>query len=188
MPIAPLVTENLLPYTDSLESRSADAVDLIVIHCTELPDLATAREYGQKVHYEESGTGNSGHYYVERNGTIEQWVPIEKSAHHVRNFNGRSIGIELVNTGRYPDWLDSRKQLMKEPYPPPQISALITLLQALSECLPALTKIGGHSNLDTARVAASDRADLLVYRKQDPGPEFPWEEILSQVSLDWFET
>ena len=112
---------------------------------------------------------------------------LKKVAHHVRDYNERSVGIELVNLGRYPNWLDSRNQIMKEPYPPDQIDALLELLQNLLQRLPALKKISGHSTLDTTKVAASNQADRLVFRKQDPGPRFPWEDILAQVSLDWFE-
>ena len=36
-----------LPYESRLEQRPLSQVDLVVIHCTELPDLATAREYGE---------------------------------------------------------------------------------------------------------------------------------------------
>ena len=28
-------------------------IDLAVIHCTELPDLATAREYGERIHHDD---------------------------------------------------------------------------------------------------------------------------------------
>jgi len=181
------IAKKYLPYVQCLDSRSLDSIDLVVIHCTELPDLAAARQFGQCVHYKESGTGNSGHFYVERNGNVEQWVPLKKVAHHVRDHNERSVGIELVNLGRYPNWLDSRNQIMKEPYPPDQIDALLELLQNLLQRLPALKKISGHSTLDTTKVAASNQADRLVFRKQDPGPRFPWEDILAQVSLDWFE-
>jgi N-acetylmuramoyl-L-alanine amidase len=110
----PVIHEKPLFYASNLEQRPLESIDLIVIHCTELPDLATAREYGERVHYSETGTGNSGHYYIERNGRVEQWVPRHRIAHHVRGFNERSLGIELDNIGRYPEWFDSRKQVMAE--------------------------------------------------------------------------
>src|SRR5688572_21655062 len=46
-----------LPYESRLQARPRTQIDLVVIHCTELPDLATAREYGERTHYAESGTG-----------------------------------------------------------------------------------------------------------------------------------
>ncbi len=45
--MSPTLHEQPLPYVDILPERPVDAVELVVIHCTELPDLATAREYGE---------------------------------------------------------------------------------------------------------------------------------------------
>lgn len=173
-----------------------------MIHCTELPDLATARDYGERVLYPATGTGpdagpgtgpgtgtgtgNSGHYYIDRDGGTEQWVPLERVAHHVRGFNERSVGIELVNLGRYPDWLHSAHQKMTETYPPEQVSALINLIASLYSALPALRWIAGHAELDTALVAATDDASLQVHRKLDPGPCFPWPQVLAQCRLQRF--
>jgi len=180
---AALIVENYLSYVSRLETRAVGALDLVVLHCTELPDLAAARDYGQKIHYPESGTGNSGHFYIERNGAIEQWVPIDRVAHHVRGFNRRSIGIELINIGRFPDWLDSRKQEMSEPYPAPQIRSLIRLLLHLGNELESLEWIAGHQDLDRLKIPATDNPEWLVQRKMDPGPCFPWGKILAKVKL-----
>lgn len=183
-PPGPAVKERLLPYAQRLEQRTSDSIDLVVIHCTELPNLATAREFGEEIHYHTSGTGNSGHYYVNRDGAIEQWLPEECVAHHVRGFNARSVGIELVNTGRYPNWLDSRCQDMTEAYPDTQIQALSNLLGHLRARLPALRLIAGHEDLDTTLVAASDNPALQVRRKRDPGVMFPWASILPGCGLE----
>jgi len=179
----PEIISAALPYAQHLERRSPAAIDLVVIHCTELPDLAAAREYGERVHYTESGTGNSGHFYIERNGSIEQWIPLERVAHHVKGFNERSIGIELVNMGRYPDWYDSRRQQMPEAYPPGQIESLANLLDWLASELPGLKWITGHEDLDNRMVAASDDPEQLVRRKRDPGPRFPWAQLLGAIRL-----
>jgi len=180
----PNIVENYLPYVSSLEHRSLEAIDLVVIHCTELPDLASARNYGQSIHYPESGTGNSGHYYIERTGRIEQWVPRRRVAHHVRGHNERSLGIELDNTGRFPDWFDSRKQIMTEAYTLPQINKLLGLLLSLCTEMPNLKWICGHESLDTSKVQASDNPNLLVHRKKDPGPMFPWMDLLHNIPLE----
>jgi N-acetylmuramoyl-L-alanine amidase len=179
----PVILENLLSYVDRLESRDVSLIDLAVIHCTELPDLATARTYGERIRYPESGTGNSGHFYIERSGQIVLWVPVSRVAHHVRNCNRRSIGIELVNTGRYPEWFDSRKQTMSEPYPSAQINSLIRLLVYLGQELKSLEWLAGHEDLDTSTLAASDNPEILVQRKMDPGPLFPWEKVLVRTGL-----
>lgn len=171
-----------LPYVDRLQARSRDSIDLVVIHCTELPDLATAREYGERTLHP-SGTGNSGHYYIDRDGSVFRYVPDERVAHHTRGYNERSIGIELVNTGRYPDWFDSRWQAMTEPYPDAQIDALNALIAHLDAALPTLRQIAGHQDLDTDVVPASDDATRQVRRKLDPGTMFPWPRVLAGCRL-----
>lgn len=179
---APTIHARHLPYAELLAARAPDAVDTVVIHCTELPDLATARAYGERVLYD-SGTGNSGHYYIDRDGRIEEYVPSARSAHHTRGWNARSIGIELVNTGRFPDWLDSRRQAMDEPYTDAQIAALTALLRWLCGELQSLAQIAGHEDLDRDEVEASDDPALKVRRKRDPGPLFPWQAVLAAVPL-----
>ena len=179
---APTIQRQPLPYADLLAARPIEDITLVVLHCTELPDLATARTYGERPLYD-SGTGASGHWYIDRDGAIVEYVPVDRVAHHVRGHNAQSVGIELVNTGRFPDWYDSRHQAMDEPYPPAQIEALIALLDHLRETLPALRDIAGHEDLDTDRVSASDDPALTVARKRDPGPLFPWDTVLSRVPL-----
>jgi N-acetylmuramoyl-L-alanine amidase len=176
------ITEQLLPYEQLLEVRPVDQIDLVVIHCTELPDLAMAREYGERALYP-AGTGNSGHYYIDRDGSVQVFVRPERVAHHTRSYNLHSIGIELVNTGRYPDWLDSRHQAMNEPYTEAQITALIGLLTVLHAQFPNLRWIAGHEDLDTTQVPASDDPQKTVARKRDPGPMFPWSRVLIAVPL-----
>ncbi|MGH8086140.1 MAG: N-acetylmuramoyl-L-alanine amidase [Lysobacter sp.] len=184
----PAIRVEPLPYEARLEARPLAQVDLVVIHCTELPDLATAREYGERVLYEaradgSGGTGNSGHFYIDRDGSVHCWVGLDRVAHHVRDYNARSIGIELVNTGRYPDWLDSRRQGMDAPYTEAQMVALEALLRHLQAGLPSLRFIAGHEDLDTTEVDASDDPKVQVRRKRDPGPRFPWSQVLVAVDL-----
>ncbi|WP_298194363.1 N-acetylmuramoyl-L-alanine amidase [Metallibacterium sp.] len=171
-----------LPYVEALAPRALTAIDLIVLHCTELPDLASAREYGERVLYP-GGGGNSGHYYIDRDGRSYRFVHEDRVAHHTRGYNERSIGIELVNRGRWPHWLDSRHQDMTEAYSEAQIDALRELLSALRAALPNLHGIAGHEDLDRERVPASDDARISVWRKRDPGPRFPWDWALHDLPL-----
>lgn len=171
-----------LAYIEKLEARPIEAIELVVIHCTELPDLAEARVAGERVLYP-SGTGNSGHFYIDRDGQVHVWVPVERVAHHVRGHNARSVGIELVNRGRYPDWLASGSQRMDQPYTREQIAALRALLRELQARLPNLREIAGHEDLDTEQVPASDNPSRLVFRKRDPGPLFPWRDVLADLPL-----
>lgn len=180
-PNAPDIHVDPLSYETRLDARDAGAIDLVVIHCTELPDLATARDYGERVQDAGRGTGFSGHYYVDRDGRVAQWVDPLRVAHHVRGHNPRSIGIELVNLGRHPHWFDSRHQQMTEPYPDAQLEGLVALLRHLAARFPNLRTIAGHEDLDTGEVPATDDPSVLVRRKRDPGVMFPWERVLSGV-------
>lgn len=177
------VHQRPLHYVQRLEDRCTDDIDLVVIHCTELPDLAMARVFGEKELYPEMQTGNSGHFYIDRDGGVEQWVTISRVAHHVRGFNPHSIGIELVNIGRYPDWFRSDHQQMPEPYPNQQIRALVALLKQLQTAFPGLKKIAGHEDLDTAMIRSEDNPGTMIKRKLDPGPLFPWSGLMTNISF-----
>lgn len=179
----PAIHTRPLAYEQHLQQRNTAAIDLVVVHCTELPDLETARTLGEHVRYPHSGTGNSGHFYIDRNGRTEQWVEIGRIAHHVRGFNERSIGIELVNRGRYPDWLHSDRQEMNEAYPDEQIGSLVNVLAWLCGTVASLHWIAGHENLDTECVAASNDPVQRVRRKLDPGPLFPWQQLMARLPL-----
>lgn len=179
---SPAIHDWPLPYLAELRERALADIDLVVVHCTELPDLATAREYGERVLHGDE-TGNSGHYYVDRDGVLHRFVANDRVAHHTRGYNERSIGIELVNTGRYPDWFAAHNQAMCEPYTPAQVAALLELLKILRAECPNLQWIAGHEDLDTGTVPASDDPSIQVFRKRDPGPMFPWDEVLLGCGL-----
>ena len=182
--LAPGTRYQPLPYTARLPLRDPAGIDLVVMHCTETPDLASARAFGERVLYAESSTGACGHYYIDRDGGLVAYVEPERIANHVRGWNPRSIGVEIVNSGRFPHWYDSRRQSMDAPYTEAQISALLGLLAHLRERFPALRFIAGHEDLDTARVEASDDPSLTVWRKRDPGPMFPWARVLAACGLE----
>ncbi len=172
-----------LPYEQLLNARDLADIELVVIHCTELPDLATAREFAERIHHQESVTGNSGHYYIDRDGGIYQYVALDRVAHHVAGNNANSVGIELVNQGRYPDSHSSDHQDMTQPYADVQIEALLALLDHLKRQLPKLRQIAGHEDLDTRLIPAEDDPRRIVRRKTDPGPLFPWDRVLTHSKL-----
>lgn len=176
-----------LPYEARLAERPASAIDLVVIHCTELPDMATAREYGERIQHANTRTGNSGHYYIDRDGSLFRFVADQRVAHHTFEYNLRSIGIELVNRGRYPNWNDSRHQAFTEPYAPAQIDALLALLGQLRSDHPGLRFIAGHDALDQRREASADDPAILLRRRLDPGPMFPWDRVMPEGGLERFK-
>lgn len=179
----PIIQQRPLSYIQRLDYRNTKHIKLVVIHCTELPNMEMARTWGEKVVHTRSQTGNSGHFYIDRDGNTEEWVPVDYVAHHVRGQNEQSIGIELVNNGRYPDWFKSNHQEMSEPYPAVQIEALVVLLDHLASIHPGLESIAGHEDLDTDLLPSEDNPDIKIRRKLDPGPHFPWATITDRIPL-----
>ncbi|MFK8013351.1 MAG: N-acetylmuramoyl-L-alanine amidase [Marinicellaceae bacterium] len=173
---------SLLPYNDKLQSRDVSDIEMLVIHCTELPDIETARSYGEKIHYN-SGTGNSGHYYITKLGTTYQWVANDRIAHHVKDHNAKSIGIELDNLGRYPHWHQTNHQIMHDEYPSEQIKALIRLIHTCQKQFPNLKYITGHEDLDRSIIPSENNPDVFVRRKMDPGTLFPWDLVMGKINL-----
>jgi N-acetylmuramoyl-L-alanine amidase len=184
----PPVEQQALSYVDRLDQRGLDAIELLVLHATETPNLASAREFAEVIHYSGSQTGNSGHFYVDRDGRVVQYVALDRVAHHVRGHNSRSIGIELVNAGRFPNWFDSQSQDWTDSYPDEQVKALLVLIKALKAKCPNLRWISRHSDLDHREIAAEDQTDVIIRRKLDPGATFPWQAVQQQSGLlPWSE-
>jgi N-acetylmuramoyl-L-alanine amidase len=77
---------------------------------------------------------------------------------------------------------------MTEAYTAAQISALRALLAQLRNDFPNLHQIAGHEDLDTAMIPASDEPSREIHRKLDPGPLFPWREVLMGSGLQRIST
>ena len=150
------------PVRTSLASRwtpspnfDARRPDFVIIHHTSNgaiePALATLTNPARQV---------SAHYVVERDGTLYQLVDERRRAWHAgdsrwgfdTDLNSASIGIELDNDGH-------------EPYPEPQITALLALLGDLQARyrIPARNFLG--------------HGDIAPTRKVDPGALFPWKRL-----------
>jgi N-acetylmuramoyl-L-alanine amidase len=90
------------------------------------------------------------------------------AATHATGWNQRSIGIELVNNG---DGVD--------PFPPPQLDALVTLVGAIRRRHPAIDgpRVLRHSDVDhsTFPAASFGQGCSAFRRKEDPGAAFPWD-------------
>ena len=184
LPSALAIHDWPLPYESRLTERPREQIDLVVIHCTELPDMQMAREFGERVHYPATGTGNSGHYYIDIDGSISRFVADTRVANHTYGYNARSIGIEISNVGRYPHWGDSKHQAFTKPYTQAQIDSLLALLRQLRHELPNLKFIAGHEDLDRRLEPASDDPSVMLHRRQDPGPLFPWNDVVPASGLE----
>lgn len=105
----------------------------------------------------------SAHYLVGRDGRLVQLVDERARAWHagegswggIGDLNSASIGIELDNNG-------------DEPYPEPQIVALLGLLEDLARRwkIPPAGFVG--------------HGDIAPGRKVDPGARFPWQRLAAR--------
>ena len=103
---------------------------------------------------------------------------------HTCGYNARSISIETANIGRNPNWGDSRHQAFTVEYTKQQIDSLLALLRQLRADIPRLHYIAGHEDLDRRLEPASDDPAIMLPRRQDPGPLFPWEQVVPLSGLE----
>ena len=158
-------------------SREKGEISLLVIHNISLPPGkfggGHVEEFFQNIldpqahpYFDEiKELKVSSHLFIERDGSITQFVPFDKKAWHagVSNFNGRencnefSIGIELEGT----DELEYTQQ---------QYDSLVEVSRELMVLYPLITKdnIVGH-------------CDISPGRKTDPGKAFDWDLYRSRL-------
>lgn len=107
------------------------------------------------------------HYMIGRDGQVVASIPENRVAYHVYHYSARSIGIELVNDG---DGV--------EPFPEPQIAALVKLLRQLQiKYGIEASGIKRHSDLDHGKLPCAPQRR----RKVDPGVAFPYEAVVRRV-------
>jgi len=105
----------------------------------------------------------SAHFLVRRDGSVIQFVPVERRAWHagVSSWRGRercndfSVGIELEGTD-------------DAPFEPAQYVALVSLIRRLQNTLP-IRDIAAHS-------------EVAPGRKTDPGAQFDWTRLLAGLA------
>ena len=137
--------------------RDGQRPSLIVLHYTAMDSAKAALDRLCDPEFEVSA-----HYLIAQDGTVAQLVHEVYRAWHAGagswqgqgDVNSRSIGIELCNRGDHA-------------FPAAQIDALKALLKQVQARwnIPASGVIG-HS-------------DMAPDRKQDPGPLFPWAELVA---------
>lgn len=177
-PAAVEIVDRPLLFARWLPRRELSDVTTVVLHCTELPTLGQARGTARRsLRLLPRPSYTAGHFYVDRDGTVERWVPEDRVVNHVAGHNRTSVGIELVNTGRFPHWHHSQMQEPEEEYPVVQVAATLGLLDVLAQRVPAATTLVRHSDVDERLVPATDDPSRCVRRRIDPGPHFPWAEV-----------
>jgi N-acetyl-anhydromuramoyl-L-alanine amidase len=150
-------------------------VDLIVIHAISLPPdsfggpgveqlFTNTLDPAEHPYYESiQGLRVSAHFFIRRDGSLVQFVPVGKRAWHagVSSWRGRercndfSIGIEL-------EGCDSMAFRVE------QYECLAHLVRALQRRFPG-SDVRGHS-------------DIAPGRKTDPGPCFDWPRLRALIA------
>ena len=176
------ISKEPLSYTKKLKSRSVKRISLIVLHSTELPTMKLTRTYAQTIRYHK-GVGVSGHFYIDKKGKVYQYLDTNRIALHTRGYNARSIGIELLNDGRYPSWYEIASQKVDDPYTPEQLKSLEMLVEKLKLQYPTIKYLARHSDLDKRKIKSSDHPKKMIQRKIDPGPLFPYSTFSKKVDL-----
>jgi AmpD protein len=151
-------------------------VDLIVLHCISLPPgqyggdevqrlFTNQLDWHQHPYFESiEGMEVSAHFYIRRNGDLQQFVSANDRAWHAgassyrqrSNCNDNSIGIELegVAGDRFED---------------SQYETLAGLCAAILQRYP-ITQIAGHEHIAPGR-------------KTDPGNGFNWQLLQRSLGL-----
>ena len=151
-------------------------IDLIVLHSISLPPgffagdavqhlFTNQLDWDQNPYYQQiKGLQVSAHFFIRRNGHLQQYVSVADRAWHAgassyrgrHNCNDDSIGIELegIEGGLFED---------------AQYQALATLCKDLAWLLP-ICHVAGHEHIAPGR-------------KEDPGCGFNWARL--QHQLQW---
>ena len=172
-----LFEEVRICLSPNFSDREANDISLLVLHNISLPPGKFGGSYVEKFFLNELDPQEdpyfkeiddlrvSSHLYIKRDGSITQFVPLDKKAWHagISSFKGRencnefSIGVELEGTD-------------EDPYEIAQYTSLIEITMFLMKQYPYLNKdnIVGHS-------------DIAPERKTDPGSSFDWDYYLSKL-------
>ena len=151
--------------------EAGSEVSLVVLHNISLPPFESGSDAVQRLFTNRidpaahpffaqiAGLRVSSHFFIARNGRVQQFVSCDDAAYHagVSSFRGRdqcngfSVGIEIEGC----DF---------EPFAQEQYAALETLLAALMRAYP-IRAVTGHQ-------------DIAPQRKTDPGHFFDWPRLI----------
>ncbi|MEM6333476.1 MAG: N-acetylmuramoyl-L-alanine amidase [Planctomycetota bacterium] len=159
-----------LPSPNFSSRNAGVAVDSIVMHTTEGGTSGTLAWLQNPV------SQVSAHYVISPGGTIYEMVDITDKAWHATYYNSRSIGIEMVGFANQPStWNDDN------------LAALTELLAWLYQTYPTvpLEQPTGNAydypNDTYNEPGLVAHAQVQPWNKSDPGPYFPWDDVLADV-------
>ena len=151
-------------------NRNGTPIDSVVIHTTEVSLQGTIDIFTNPANQV------SAHFVVAPNGDIYQMVDTAKRAWHATYFNSRSVGIEMVGYAHQAStWNDNN------------LASLVDLLSWILDANPLipLTHPSGDAydypgdRYNTPGLVA--HGQVQPWNRTDPGPYFPWNDVLAAV-------
>lgn len=124
-------------------------IDMIVVHCTATrPEWQSEQTTKAKVaevkkwHTDKGWSDVGYHYLIDRDGTIADGRPVEKSGAHAKGYNANSIGIAIFGGHG-----GTANDEFEENFTDAQDRALRRLIAQLRMEFPNITQIVGHNDL-----------------------------------------
>lgn len=116
-------------------------INTIVIHCSATPEGMTYPLETLRADHKKRGFVDVGyHYYIRKDGTVQEGRPLNQIGAHAKGYNTGSIGI------CYEGGLDANRK-PKDTRTEAQKKSLLTLLKATLRLYPTITRICGHRDL-----------------------------------------
>lgn len=148
-------------------------LDTIFVHCTDTrPDWWADRRAEDKVNevrrwHKERGWSDVGyHYLIDRDGTVVEGRPIERTGAHVKGHNKGSVGISLFGGHG-----GSQDDLFDEHFTPEQDRALRKLIAQLRMEYPSITKVRGHNEVSPKMCPCFTVSKWMKSAETGPKPE-----------------
>lgn len=116
-------------------------INTIVIHCSATPEAMTYPLESLRADHKKRGFVDVGyHYYIRKDGTVQEGRPLNQIGAHAKGYNTGSIGI------CYEGGLDANRK-PKDTRTEAQKKSMLVLLKATLKLYPSITRICGHRDL-----------------------------------------
>lgn len=159
--------EKRIVSSPNYSSRWGTPINIIVIHTSEGSSMALEKTFSQASFHV------SSHYAIGKTGLLTQFVPDSECAWHCGNklLNLCSIGIELEGYCADPDTFTN--DMMEE---------LVRLSRDLIDIYPLIRADRRHL-IGHDQVPDPNHPNAVggVSHHHDPGPYFPWNDLMSGI-------
>lgn len=147
-------------------------INEIIIHCTATrPDWNSTQSAHEKVqevrnwHLSRSWSDVGYHYLIDRDGTVVEGRPVEKTGAHVKGHNTGTIGVALFGGHG-----SAATDQFSDHYTQEQAGALNHLLVELQQRFPSINKVSGHNDYTNAKACPGFKVKPWMQNKPAPAP------------------